>query len=337
MVAQIVRQGTQAFRGVRPLNPARDLRQVALLLEEAFRADLGPMHAWSRVPILREVGAMLLATAFMPVATDNLRGFVYEEHGRIIGNVTLTLDDARTGRWLISNVAVAESERRRGIARQMMRAAIDEVSFRSGHWLILNVRPWNTAALHLYESLGFEVVDTETLYVRTRVRAVPGAPLPIRRLNDNEARAALEVARAGMNERLRAFRPPALADFAVRLEDRFAEHTLDFFILQSSERWGYFENGELVAVLALRGQRLGSPHSCNIYVLPQARGRLEAGLVAAGLARLNAFPHRDIEARALASYPELIGALADAGFVPTRGLTLMAKEFPRQTVAPQTG
>ncbi len=327
MVAQIVRQGTQTFRGVRPLNPARDMRQVALLLEEAFRADLGALHAWSRVPLLREVGALLVSTAFMPIASENLRGFVYEENRRIIGNVTLTLDDGKNARWLISNVAVAESERRRGIARQLMEAAIDHVRAHGGRWIILNVRPWNVAALKLYESLGFEVVDTETQYVRTRARRYAEPALPVRRLHDHEARAALEVARAGMNERLREFRPPTLADFAVRLEDRVAEHALDLFIFQSTERWGYFQGRVLQAVINLQAQRLGTPHTCNIYVLPAARGTLEPGLVAAALERLSHFPQRDISARVLASHSELVNALVDAGFVPTRSLTLMAKEI----------
>lgn len=326
MVAQTV-QGTESFRGVRPLNPARDLRQVALLLEEAFRQDLGALHSWSRIPLVREIGAALISTAFMPVPTESLRGFVYEVNGHILGNVTLTLDDSRERRWMISNVAVAEKFRRRGIARQLMMAAVDEARARNAAWVILNVRPWNDGAIQLYEALGFETVDTESQYVRTRPKDIAFEPLPLRRLRSEELRGAFELAKAGMNDRLRLFRPPTLADFGVRLEDRMTEKTLDFFILQSTERHGYFENGALLGTVALHAQRLGSPHKVDIRVLPVARGRLENGLMAAALQRLNAFPPRDIETRALASHQELVHAIADAGFVPTRGLTLMAKQF----------
>lgn len=326
MVAQTV-QGTDAFRGVRPLNPSRDLRQVALLLEEAFRQDLGALHAWSRIPLVREIGAALLSTAFMPVPTESLRGFVYEENGHILGNVTLTLDDSRDRRWMISNVAVAEKFRRRGIARQLMMASVDEARARNAQWLILNVRPWNEGAVRLYEALGFETVDTETQYVRTRAKSFATEPLPLRRLRNEELRAAFDLAKAGMNERLRLFRPPALSDFGVRLEDRMTETTLDFFILQSTERYGYFENGVLLGTVALHAQRIGSPHKVDLRVLPIARGRLENGLMAAALQRLNAFPARDIDTRVLASHQELVHAVADAGFIPTRGLTLMAKAF----------
>ncbi len=327
MVAQTIHQGTESFRGVRPLNPTRDLRQVALLLEESFRQDLGALHAWSRIPLVRQIGAALMSTAFMPVPTESLRGFVYEEHGRILGNVTLTLDDNRERRWMISNVAVAEKFRRRGIARQLMLAAIDEARARSALWILLNVRPWNESAIRLYEGLGFDTIDTETQYVRTRARMFSPEPLPIRRLENKELRAAYELARAGMNEHLRMFRPPMLSEFGVRFEDRFAESALDFFILQSTERYGYFQDGVLTATISLHAQRVGTPHKMDVRVLPAARGKLEAGLIAAALARLNQFATRDIETRALTSHEALVRALADAGFVPTRGLTLMAKGF----------
>lgn len=327
MVAQIVQPRTDSYRGVRPLNPARDLRQVALLLEEAFRQDLDMFHSWARIPLVREIGAALVSSAFMPMPMESLRGFVYEENGRILGNVTLTLDDSRERRWMISNVAVSEKFRRRGIARQLMLAAIDEARSRNGQWIILNVRPWNEGAIRLYETLGFDTIDTETQYVRTRARTLSHEPLPIRLLHTNELRAAFELARAGMNEKLRMFRPPVLSEFGVRFEDRFAERALDFFILQSTERYGYFQGNGLTATISLHAQRIGSPHKLDIRVLPSARGPLENGLVAAALKRLNEFAPRDIETRALTSHQELVRALADARFIPTRGLALMAKGF----------
>ncbi|MCG3140467.1 MAG: Mycothiol acetyltransferase [Anaerolineae bacterium] len=327
MVAQIVRQGSASFSGVRPLNPSRDLAQVTLLLEEAFRQDLSALHAWARVPVLRNIGAALTATAFMPVSTDNLRGFVYEQDGRIIGNVTLTLDNQRSARWMISNVAVAEKFRRRGLARQLMQAAIDEARARNARWLILNVRPWNDSAQRLYKALGFEAVDTETQYVRARAHTFEETALPLRRLRVAEYRAAYQLALDSVSELLREFRPPLKADFALRWEDRLSERTLDFFAMQSTERWGWFQGDTLTATMTLHAQKLGTPHKLELYVSPQARGSVERGLVAAALKRLAAFPQRDIHTRALMGHSELVSALTDAGFSATRGLTLMYKNF----------
>jgi hypothetical protein len=130
-----------------------------------------------------------------------------------------------------------------------------------------------------------------------------------------------------MNAPLREFRPPSMAQFGVRLEDRFAERLVDVFSLQSTERYGYFDHNVLTGVISLHAQRIGTPHSLDIRVLPDARGAVERGLVAAALARLDAFPPREIQMRVLASHRELVIALADVGFVPTRGLTLMARNL----------
>jgi hypothetical protein len=123
------------------------------------------------------------------------------------------------------------------------------------------------------------------------------------------------------------FRPPVISEFGVRFEDRFAEHALDFFILQSTERYGYFEGERLVATVSLHAQRVGSPHRMDIRVLPESRGPLEIGLVTAALQRLHEFAARDVETRVLTSHEALVHALADASFIPVRGLTLMAKGF----------
>lgn len=325
MVSQTVSQSGSTFQGIRPFNPTRDLGAVALLLEQAFREDLGFMHLWSRVPGLRDVGAYLWAASFAPTMPDALLGFVWEEDQRIVGNVTLTPDEARRGHWLISNVAVDERYRRRGIARQMMEAAIAEARRRRASWLVLNVRPQNSGAIKLYEQLGFEIVDTEMTYALKRSGPPRGRPFSLRRLKSSENHLAFDLARAGMSERLRMFRPPRPSEFATGFEDRVAERVLDFFGGQSTERWGYFEGDILRATVMIRAQRIGSPHWLDIRVAPEAAGRLEEGLAAFGLERLSRFPRRAVNSRILTSHAALVEAVTREGFAPTRGLTLMAK------------
>lgn len=327
MVAETARQSTASFRGLRPFNSSRDLGGVARLLEQAFREDLAFIQLWSRVPILRNLGAYLWAASFAPSMPDSMVGFVWEQDRRIVGNVTVTPDESRHQHWLVSNVAVDEKLRRRGIGRELMEAAISEARDRGAKALVLNVRPQNEAAIRLYENLGFDQVDTEMSYVRTRQGPPRSVPLVGRRLTAEEHRTAYELAREAMGERMRLFRPPRKADFGVHLEDRLAEHITDFFLGQVTERWGYFESGQLIGTIQTRGQRIGTPHSLDIRITPSGRGHLEDGLVAYALSRLKAFPKRDIAARLLTSHRELVDSLIGEGFVPTRGLTLMAKEF----------
>jgi ribosomal protein S18 acetylase RimI-like enzyme len=327
MVAEAVSRATSSFRGVRPFNSSRDLRGVAVLLEHAFREDLTYLQLWSRVPLLRNFSAYLWAASFAPSMPDALFGFVWEHDRRIVGNVTISPDESKRQHWLVSNVAVDEKFRRQGIGRQLMEAAITEARGRGAEAMVLNVRPHNEAAIRLYEKLGFQQLDTEMGYVLSRQVPTHASKLPVRRLRPEEHRAAFELARGAFSAKMKLFRPPRQAEFAIHLEDRFAEHIVDFFIGQSTERWGYFEDGELIAFLLLRAQRIGSPHSLDIRVKPTARGRVEEGMVAFALDRLARLPHREVSSRVLTSHHDLVEALALNGFVPTKGLTLMTMGF----------
>ena len=99
---------------------------------------------------------------------ENLLGYV---------GVYCTADEGE-----ITNVAVAQSARRRGVGRaligELIRALADRKIFR----IVLEVRVSNEPALHLYEQEGFDVVGmrnnfyekpTEDAYVMVREPIVP--------------------------------------------------------------------------------------------------------------------------------------------------------------------
>ena len=64
----------------------------------------------------------------------------------------------------ITNLAVHPEWRRRGVARQLLRAALIEGVARGVTLAFLEVRPSNTRALALYESLGFHVIGRRNGY-----------------------------------------------------------------------------------------------------------------------------------------------------------------------------
>ncbi|MBQ7597255.1 MAG: ribosomal protein S18-alanine N-acetyltransferase [Clostridia bacterium] len=78
--------------------------------------------------------------------------FVAELCGEICGYVGLhiLLDEG-----YLCNLAVAEAFRRRGVGKALMSAAIDCCKAQGCAFLSLEVRPSNTAAVRLYEALGF--------------------------------------------------------------------------------------------------------------------------------------------------------------------------------------
>ena len=78
--------------------------------------------------------------------------------GRVIG--FLLARQIAPGEREILNLAVAPSERRRGVARKLLEA---ELASTRGLWF-LEVRESNTAALRLYQSFGFQQVGMRPAY-----------------------------------------------------------------------------------------------------------------------------------------------------------------------------
>ena len=64
----------------------------------------------------------------------------------------------------ITNLAVHPEWRRRGVARRLLAAALAEGAARGVTLAFLEVRPGNTRALALYESLGFQVIGRRNGY-----------------------------------------------------------------------------------------------------------------------------------------------------------------------------
>lgn len=144
---------------MRPLNPLRDLMAVADLIELCFH---GTMDAEGRSFLddlrrsSRGSGFAGWAARTSDLTSLPLSGFIWEDAGRIVGNVSL-IPFYRQGKriYLIANVAVHPDYRRRGIARQLTRRAMQAAHERSGQELWLHVRDDNPGAISLYEELGW--------------------------------------------------------------------------------------------------------------------------------------------------------------------------------------
>jgi [ribosomal protein S18]-alanine N-acetyltransferase len=81
---------------------------------------------------------------------------VAREQETIIGYVIGVMDD-ETG--YISSIAVASKVRGRGLGRALMEAVMARLIEQGARRFGLHVRQDNAAAIHLYETLGFVLVD----------------------------------------------------------------------------------------------------------------------------------------------------------------------------------
>jgi ribosomal protein S18 acetylase RimI-like enzyme len=141
---------------MRPFDIHRDLAEVADLVELCFAETLDP-DGRDYLARMRMAGRN---TSFLRVAqgwaSATMAGYVWVEEGKIVGNVSLIPYYLRARRFfLIANVAVHPSFRRRSIARRLTEKAIVHARDRLAPAVWLHVREENQAARQLYDSLGF--------------------------------------------------------------------------------------------------------------------------------------------------------------------------------------
>lgn len=320
----------EAFRGLRPLNPTRDLKEVIHLLRIAFPDEISrPEAAWLRD--METLGALKpviwLASQFNMILGGLLHGFVWVERGHIVGNVTLSRRSPEN--WLISNVAVHPDYRRRGIARALMDASVDWIRERHARWVTLEVRHDNVPARSLYLDMGFVVVVGTTEMERHGVEPTTQMPPPegyrLRPARPADATPMLQLAREIT---------PALAQRIEPLHQRYYQigrlapvvnGLRQLLGLPATLRWVVTDEDErLVAILEVRVGAFSQ--QLQFLVRPDLRELLEEAMVTRGLDAL-AGRRGLVRATVDAEHTAAIVALELHGFREVRTLDLMALEL----------
>ncbi len=154
---------------IRAIELRRDLDSIADLIDQCF-ADQMDAEGRDYIRHVRQI-ARGLGNFFVEGTTPEnsqlpFHGYVWEENGRIVGNLTLIQVrriDRRT--YLIANVAVHPDWRGRGIGRLLTERAIAHVEVHGGQKIHLQVRVDNPSAIHIYQDLGFEEMARRTTWV----------------------------------------------------------------------------------------------------------------------------------------------------------------------------
>jgi ribosomal protein S18 acetylase RimI-like enzyme len=144
---------------IRKMDVTRDLNQVADLIEMSFPIHQDP-DGQIYVRNMRKTAQQMRKLDWLSPWADtselNVSGFVWEEDNRIIGNLSLIpFQNAGRRTYLIANVAVHPTFRRKGIARALTRRALGYLRRRSAGEVWLQVREDNQDAQSLYRSVGF--------------------------------------------------------------------------------------------------------------------------------------------------------------------------------------
>lgn len=327
MVISVASRGGK-FRGLRPMEPSRDLRQVAALIEEAFadQLDLRGQEALRELKTMSRLGPLLwLLDRLSPEFHETFSGFVWVEEGYVVGNVTVNRPNWRSQRWFISNVAVERAYQGRGIARELMQAAIGMALDRGGESVTLQVRADNAPALKLYRDLGFEeLMGTTELQLNRvgQVTFVPAEGFPLRQRDYNEWHKEYELAQAATPAGEQRARPIREKDFRKRVGDRVVDWLRDAFAGQRTHRLAVDEGDRFIATLTVRASWWRG-HSLKMMVHPDYRGLIEETLVTQALALLGNYPRQGVAAKISASHQEAIETLKRYGFVERQTLVQM--------------
>ena len=320
-------------RGVRRLNPLRDLGPVTSIIEEGFGDDLtGPgQRALREMQFLSRMGPVLwLLLAMSPEFREYHSGFVWIEGGQVVGTLHITRPGPYSRRWLISNVAVRVNYRGQGIGRSLMEKALAWAQEQGGEAVFLRVRRDNTVAWSLYESLGFQpLYDSVSLRLGQvpQVRKTATSEASLALYQPRQWRAVHGLAQVALPSDLRWLEPVRDDDFRLSLGRRLAEWWITVTTGRKTCRLVAHRDEQIVAAMVVKiaGQR--GNHSLLFQVHPAHRGEVEEMLVTEALSRLWPYRDRAVIASLPAGYAEILAVLKQYGFVERKTLTLMRRSL----------
>jgi len=321
----------QPFHGLRPVNLRRDLGEIADLIELCFgpTLDSSGRSAIQEMRIVSRSGPILWLVNRLGHAIPFMRGFVWIEGDGVVGNVSITPAGFGQG-WVIANVAVHPTYRRRGIARQLMQASLAQI-MQQGAFATLQVDADNDHARRLYETLGFRSERTFTRWRRSS-HLRPPEPLPdlppIRRATRGQAEALYTLAqrvrpnlRGGLGwlrpTEPAAVRPSRLAGLRYFLSGR----RRDFWIVPAGDETG------IDAALAVEQRMGGMVTAFDLLVERERRGDLDTILLNFLLRRFEG-RHVPVVTDHPADDDTTGGVLHDHFFRPERTLVHMVWPVP---------
>jgi GNAT superfamily N-acetyltransferase len=256
-------------------------------------------------------------------------GFVWEEQGRIIGNVSI-VESSLFGRYLIANVAVDRAWRRRGIARALMNETMHYLERERAREVLLQVEDGNEPAIWLYRSLGFKALGTMRRWECSTSRLSPLPPgtgdmAEIRPLARSEWRSAYELDRISLAPNRNWPVPPSPDKYRTGL----IRWLTDLVNGRAHETWvvaGTESAGGRLEGLASIWSEWGRPHSVELRVVPEASSRLSRPLLAKVFRRLAYLRGGTVQVIHPAEDEPAGDLLRQANFTLRRSLVIMMKQ-----------
>lgn len=149
---------------LRPIKLPQDLREIADLVELCFAATLDT-DGRRFIRQMRQAGSYRNRYIGFSSFPPAIKGFVWVEEGRIVGNINLIPVLAESHKsYLIANVSVHPDYRRQGIAHTLTKASLKFARERRIRCLWLQVDEANHEAQQLYQDFGFTECARRTVW-----------------------------------------------------------------------------------------------------------------------------------------------------------------------------
>lgn len=311
---------------IRPFSPARDLADLATLIEAAFGPELSLMGN----TVVRDMRRMAMLGPLLhlsPLVMPFFSGYVWVQDGRVVGNTSINLVRSARGTWSISNVAVLPEYRGQGIASHLLDTAMTHVRRCRGTRVLLQVRTDNEVARGLYERRGFARYETihEIELAAHNWPIVIGAPMAATRGVRARDQRSLHDLVVACTPREVLLREPVLAASFRRGLGWLLKQSVQMAF--SGEQ--YYErvaevDGRLVAYGRMIANLMQGPYDLALYVHPEQRGRWESALADVLFWAVDSIPHRRVRSRISGTHPEAREALECLGFRTLRVLDQMS-------------
>ncbi len=304
--------------GLRPVNIHKDAHQLIDLLQLVFGEQIKKGGQFQFPTIPSGIEGWWMSRSMI----RRLPGFVWEENGRIVGNATLLTPKTRD-RFLVANVAVHPDYRRRGIAHMMMQAVIEQVQAHQGAMILLQVVKENSAAIQLYQNLGFLRIGNMTVWQATpsqiRELSKPDDKIRIIPLGRGDWQAAYALDMLCLSNDLNW--PNLLSDDVYRRG--LWQHIWDFVNGRQEENWIVKQSDGQIIGLGSIISDWGRAHQLKARIHPAWQGQLEWTILAKLIRRLRYLSPRVTLFNHLDDDMVMNKLLEDARFTQQRTLTHM--------------
>lgn len=277
MTAAVAAGKPFSHRGIRPIEPRRDMAALAGLIERAFsdRLDASGRRMIMGLKMFARAGSLgwLVGRWFLPPAAYP-QGYVWEEDGEVVGNASLLPVSGFQQRWVMANVVVKPEYQRQGIARELILASIEHARRSGGERIILQVDRDNKEARTLYENLEFKTLSTRTTWLRKGNGEWPhaGTQGQVQPRTNSEWRVHWALVKRLHPEGL-LWPFPAVASM-------FRPSGFEnLFGLGKPKHWVWQESGKLAGAVSIRPELERRLLRLMMVVEPEWRGEIESSLL----------------------------------------------------------